>query len=82
VLYLNQYTCVKLGLAVTVQTSWTEDHVVTVYVGCETDTTGTGLLNVEWMWLDFWMLNECDLTFECWMNVTWLLNVWYVIVNG
>jgi hypothetical protein len=41
VLYLNQYTCVKLELAVTVQPSWTEDPVVTVYVGCETDTTGT-----------------------------------------
>ena len=39
-LYLNQYTSVKVGLAVTVQTSWTEDPVVTVYVGCETDTTG------------------------------------------
>ena len=36
-----QYTCANLGLAVTVQTSWTEDHVVTVYVGCETDTAGT-----------------------------------------
>ena len=47
-LYLNQYTCVKLELAVTVQPSWTEDPVVTVYVGCETDTTGT----LEWRDID------------------------------
>jgi hypothetical protein len=44
VLYFNQYTSVMVGLAVTVQTSWTEDPVVTVYVGCETDTTGTARL--------------------------------------